>query len=94
MYAVASRTAAGDVILKVVNVSSQPQPVQVELAGLDGRVASADATVLTSASPDDENSLDEPTKVAPATRSIPAGASFQHAFPPHSATVLRLCIGK
>ena len=94
MYAVASRTAAGDVILKMVNVSNQSQPAQVELAGLEGAVTSGDATVLTSASPDDENSLDEPTKVAPATRSIPAGARFQHNFPPHSATVLRLRVGR
>ena len=65
MYAVASRASeSGDVILKVVNAGGEPRRAEIELAGLDGRVKSAAATVLTSATPEDENTLEEPTKVA------------------------------
>jgi alpha-L-arabinofuranosidase len=90
MYAVASRTTDGEVILKMVNVSGAAQPLRIELAGLQERVKSAAATVLTSISPDDENSLDEPTKVTPVTCSIPAAANFTHTFPAQSVTVLQL----
>jgi alpha-L-arabinofuranosidase len=48
-------------------------------------------SILTSASPEDENTLEEPLKVAPVERTITlAGPRFQHAFPAHSVSVLRL----
>ena len=92
LYAVASRAdKTGEVILKVVNVSAQPQDTEINLRG-DAQIAkTATVVVLTSASPDDENSLDEPTKVAPATQTIDnAGPAFRHVFPAHSVTVLRI----
>jgi alpha-L-arabinofuranosidase len=47
--------------------------------------------VLTSADPLDENSLENPTKVAPKTSQITlSGSSFPHSFPAHSVTVLRI----
>lgn len=52
---------------------------------------SAAATVLTSATPEDENTLEEPTKVAPVAQPIPnASAHFGHTFPAHSVTVLQI----
>jgi alpha-L-arabinofuranosidase len=92
MYAVATRaTSTGDVILKVVNASAEPQTTAIELSGLDGKVKSATATVLTSANPDDENSLDEPNKVVPVSNSIDnAAARFNHTFPSYSVTVLKI----
>ena len=66
LYAVASRVdKTGEVILKVVNVSAQPQDTELRLRGVAQVSATATAVVLTSASPEDENSLDQPTKVAP-----------------------------
>jgi alpha-L-arabinofuranosidase len=93
LYAVASRAdRSAEVILKVVNVGDQPQPAQIALRG-PAVVQSATASVLTSASPEDENTLDEPRKVVPASVPVAgAAAEFRHVFPAHSVTVLRLAV--
>ncbi|MCX5673706.1 MAG: carbohydrate binding domain-containing protein [Planctomycetota bacterium] len=95
LYACAGRSeAAGEVILKVVNVSASPQDTQIELAGAGKVDAKAAAIVLTAASPDAENSLAEPVRVAPVTSAIDtAAARFSHTFPPWSVTILRLKTG-
>jgi alpha-L-arabinofuranosidase len=92
LYAVASRAnAAGEVILKVVNVTSTAQDTELDLRGVQEVQAEARAMVLTSADPADENSLDAPTKVAPATRIVENAASkFRYTFPAQSVTILRL----
>jgi len=94
LYAAASRdAAAGEVILKVVNVAAAPQPTRIDLRGAGDVAKAATCIVLTSADadPDAENTLDAPTKVAPATSTLDAaGATFEHTFPAHSVTVLRL----
>jgi len=95
MFAVASRAALGDVILKVVNAAAKARAAQIDLLGLDGRVKSVVASVLTSAGDDDENTLDKPTKVAPVTSALPvAAAAFTHVFPARSVTVLRMKVEK
>ena len=96
LYAVASRASrTGDVILKVVNVAGEPQPAEIDLQGLGGKVASGTATVLTSADPDDENTLEEPVKVVPATAPLAgAAARFSYCFPANSASVLLLKVEK
>lgn len=88
LYAVAGRSGA-DLILKVVNVSSHPVDTLLRVKG--GRLArKVQSTVLTSADPEDENTLREPLKVAPVTGTIASdGTTVRHAFPPHSLTVLR-----
>jgi len=92
IYAVASRdTAAGEVILKVVNVSAEPYKVDIRLAGVKSVDSTGKVIELTSASPADENSLDEPTKVAPKTRKIGnVKPTFDRVFPAYSVTILRL----
>ena len=92
LYAVASRAnAAGEVILKVVNVTSTAQDTELDLRGVPEVHPEARAVVLTSADPADENSLDAPTKVAPATRIVENAASkFRYTFPAQSVTILRL----
>lgn len=92
LHAVASRvTAGGDVLLKVVNVSGTDQPTSVELRGVDGVQPAAALTLLSAANPEDENTLDEPTKVAPVQHTLAvAGTSFRHTFPAHSVSILRL----
>ena len=91
MYAVASKAANGDVILKVVNASGRPQTTDIKLSGLKGNVASASATVLAAASLDAENTLDEPAKVVPVVRPVSIESDrFSHAFPAYSVTVLQL----
>lgn len=92
LYASASRAEASrEIILKVVNVASADQATDIKLQGAGQVEGTASLTVLTSAKATDENSLEEPTKVAPVTRSIAvAGPTFRHTFPAHSISVLRL----
>jgi alpha-L-arabinofuranosidase len=56
------------------------------------RLASrAKVITLTSDSPDAENSLEHPTRVAPVERTLEGVApSFRYTFPPHSLTVMVL----
>jgi alpha-L-arabinofuranosidase len=87
----ASATGAKDeVILKVVNVSGDAQEAQIELRGAKGGAGKAALTVLTSANSEDENSLEQPMKVAPARQNLDlAGPAFRHTFPANSLTVIR-----
>ena len=90
VFATASRDlATGDVILKAVNVSETPYPLQVTLQGAKGVAGTASALVLTGA-PGDVNTVETPTKVAPRTATLTGtGGTFLHEFPAHSVTVLR-----
>ena len=48
-------------------------------------------TVLASPNAADENSLEQPTKVAPKTQSLEIpGPAFSHTFPANSVSVLRV----
>jgi alpha-L-arabinofuranosidase len=74
----------------VVNVSGMARPIDVTLQGATKVSASAAGEVLTG-DPSDQNSIGEPTKVAPkAVLIMDAGPKFTHEFPAHSVTVLQL----
>ncbi len=92
LYAVAGLQQPGkDLILKAVNVGDEPLDTRVKLAGVKKIAPEARAITLTSASLDDENSLDAPTQVAPHASTVKiAGPEFRYSFPPRSVTVLRL----
>lgn len=82
---------AGEVILKVVNATTESRSVDVKLDGVAKVTGTAKVMVLTAGSLKDENSLTEPRKVAPAeSRLAVNGPQFAHTFPPQSLTVLRL----
>ncbi len=81
----------GDVILKIVNTSAEPQDTEVQLDGIASVESSAKLTVLSSERPEDENSLDQPEKVSPKTETVAVnGKSLRHVFPGNSFTVLRI----
>ena len=54
----------GEVIIKVVNTSAQPQPLSIQLQGMKG-ARSAKIITLTHDGDDDENTLDNPEKIIP-----------------------------
>ena len=92
LYASASAdNKSGEVILKVVNTSASPREARVNLAGARNVGQGGKALVLASADLKAENSLDEPTKIAPVERTlaVPSG-EFNHTFAPQSLTVLRV----
>ena len=83
--------ASGDLILKVVNGAEVDRDSSVQLAGVTDGTFEATVTTLSSGSQEDENSLAEPTKVAP--KSVPLVVehnNFKFDFPARSLTVLRL----
>jgi len=88
----ASATRAGnDVVLKVVNVVEVAQEGEVDVRGVELMGAIARMTVLTSASGTDENSLEQPTRVAPVQSTVPVTeTTLRHTFPANSLTVIRL----
>jgi alpha-L-arabinofuranosidase len=92
LYATASRRErTREIILKVVNVSDRAQETEVRLSGARRLASRAKVITLTSDSPDDENSLENPTRVAPVERTLEGVAPlFRYTFPPHSLTVMVL----
>jgi alpha-L-arabinofuranosidase len=81
---------SGDIIVKVVNASAQPLETELDLSGAKNLTGQGTATVLTSASGTDENSLENPTKVSPKTENASfSGTNLKHSFPGNSFTVLR-----
>jgi alpha-N-arabinofuranosidase len=83
--------AAGEVVLKLVNMAATPREVRIRLDGA-GRVAKAGtAFVLSSADLKAENSLDEPTKVAPIEQRLDVpGNELTFTLAPQSLSVLRI----
>lgn len=81
-------TKTGTVFLKHVNPESSAQTLTIEIKG--ARVRETVLETVLAASPDETNSIDQPTRVVPSTRTLSSIApSFTHTFPPHSITVLR-----
>jgi alpha-L-arabinofuranosidase len=81
---------SGDIIIKVVNTAAEPATMAVRIDG--GRpTGRGSVTVLTSASPTDENSFDAPARIVPRTSALSnPSSSFPHTFPAHSLSVLRI----
>jgi alpha-L-arabinofuranosidase len=83
--------ATGQIILKLVNVSAYDIAAAIELAGVGGLHSKANWILLTSGSASDENTLEQPDKVAPVSGTITnAGTNFTYGVPANSLTVLRL----
>lgn len=85
---------ANEVILKAVNAGSAPLTATLNLKGVKG---GGDMKVITlsSGNLDDENTIEEPNKVAPIeTTEKVAGASFDYAFKPYAFTILRIPVGQ
>ena len=83
--------ASGEIIVKMVKSSYTSQDVEIDLRGVQSVAPTASAVVLTSAKETDENSLIEPTKVAPVSQTIEnVSRTFRHTLPANSVTILRL----
>lgn len=82
--------ASGEIVVKVVNSSPEAAPMAMRVSGAN-LTGAGTLTLLTSADPKDENSFEQPTKVAPVVKPIRgASASFTQEFPPYSLSILRL----
>lgn len=85
------RTTGGDVIIKIVNPHGSERSCRIELHGAGAVQPEGEVSVLTSASQDDENTFDQPERVA--QRTVPLkglGPVFEHVCPPSSLSILKL----
>jgi alpha-N-arabinofuranosidase len=90
LTSVTKNSKSGTIFVKHVNPEAAPQTLTIDLKGVRSVRSRGTATVL-AAAPDATNTIDEPTKVVPVTRTVRGVApSFTHTFPPHSITVLQL----
>lgn len=81
----------GEVILKVVNAAPSSREVRINLAGAKRVGKTGKAFVLANSDLKAENSLDEPTKVAPVEQQFAVSSSqFAFTLAPSSLTVLRV----
>ena len=87
---VSQDSQTGTIYIKGVNAANQAQKVNIVLDGISGVAPQATATVLTSASPQDTNTLTQPTKVVPVTSKAKVSGNFEFSFAPYSVTVLAI----
>jgi len=83
--------SSGDLIVKLCNASAEPVPAEIAVAGVDEVKTKAKVITLTGTGPTDENTLDEPMRVAPVETTFDsAGKSFVYPVRPWSVTILRI----
>ena len=81
---------SGDIILKVVNPGKEAAAATVLLQGAQ-RVQAGGLAIVLTGNPADDNTFEKPNRIAPKTTSISGILpKFNHTFPPHSFTVLRV----
>ncbi len=91
LYASSALSPDGkEVVLKVVNTAATERAADIRLNGVKEVAKNAKGWVLTSADAMDENSLDQPDKIAPAAFTLGVAPAFTHAFPGNSVTILRV----
>ena len=61
---------SGQIFVKVVNTSRQPQDILINLQGLKGQPTAQTVTLSHNGSMDDENTLDQPEKIVPAEGTV------------------------
>ncbi|MBQ6419792.1 MAG: carbohydrate binding domain-containing protein [Clostridia bacterium] len=91
VYTVVSRDAAGDILVKLVNVTGENKNVAVNIAGLPAGEITAAVQQVAGDSPDNDNILGQPEacKIETFDLTLPGGA-FTYAVPKYSATVIRI----
>lgn len=82
---------AGMVYVKLVNASSEPQEVKLDLSGAGSVAREATLVTLQGTNPAETNTITAPTRIIPVKTSIKtAAANFTHTVPPYAVQVLAL----
>lgn len=89
LYTCASRSG-DEIILKVVNAEPAEADIAIALDGVE-RLQSPVRVITLAGDPDDENSIQNPTKIAPVETTMKIGSAprLRCTFKPYSLTVLR-----
>jgi alpha-N-arabinofuranosidase len=83
--------ARSEVVIKTTNYHAQPVVAEIELAGAERVAATGRHFVIESASPSDQNTLDQPVRIVPAEKRLEnCGRKFTVTLPPYSVNVLRV----
>lgn len=89
-YSVTRSASQGKVFLKLVNASSNPQPVQIDLGGVGSVGGDAKLVTLSGAGLASTNSITDPTRIVPVTSTVKAARNFSDTMPPYSIQVLEI----
>jgi alpha-L-arabinofuranosidase len=82
---------SGDIVVKMVNSGAEPAALDFNVDGVAHIGDTGTMTVLTSTNPTDENSFEQPAKIAPVSGAITGtGPHFKRELPPYSLSILRL----
>ena len=80
----------GEIFLKLVNPQATAESLKIEIKGVASFASKADAIVL-AGNLDDSNSMAQPRKVVPVTKTVRGvKPGFTYTMPPHSIVVLKL----
>jgi len=92
VFASATRNdATHKLFIKLVNATSTPQPIAIDLAGSAKVGRSGTLTTMSGKTPNATNSITQPNAVAPISQTISiASPKFTHSFAPYSVNVLEL----
>ncbi|MGI4758293.1 MAG: alpha-L-arabinofuranosidase C-terminal domain-containing protein [Janthinobacterium lividum] len=88
LFTSVTRDAAKNLLyVKLVNASTEPQPIDLRI---DGTRANKSATLWTlhGATRAETNSITDPKRIVPVKSSLTAGAAFRHTVPPLSVQVM------
>ncbi len=90
-YSATEDPAKGMLYLKLVNASSAPQPVSINLSGGGSIGREATLTTLAGSSTAETNTAANPTRIVPVRTPLKGtGATFSHTIPPYAIQVLEI----
>ena len=85
------QNSKNEIMIKVVNAESTPFKTTINLNGAGTAKPTGRMITLSAASETDENTYDQPLKIAPRQEQVTSFAnSFDMEFKPYSLTVLRI----
>ncbi len=90
-YSVTRDAAKGAVYLKLVNASSVPQPVEIDMSGAGNIGKTGTLVTLAGSNNAETNTITAPRRIVPVKTELRgAGAKFSHSVPAYSVQVLEL----
>lgn len=90
-YSVTNDAAKSAVYLKLVNASSDPQPLTIALEGAPHIAKQGTLVTLSGTNTTETNTINNPTRITPIKTTFKdAGTHFTHTMPPYSVQVLEL----
>jgi alpha-L-arabinofuranosidase len=85
----------GDILVKIVNAGEKSLPIEINLSGRAKLTGTGSVTVLSGVNPMDENSFENPNRIAPVTFPLKSiTPTFTYKSLPYSVAILKLKTSK